>query len=548
MQEEYEEALQDEVNKTFNSSCVSPEKVLFKRRATALPSELLPSLGKYLKTKTRRETIQNLSEENQSLVSSDSSDYGLIDGEITKKLPDSLQLSDNSGIMKSIENICDSKSKNNSADTSNGSASLLDVKKLQAVTSGKKKKTENENVDMDLTGNSGTMLKVTTAAKLLPITTAANKENKKKKSAKQKLFADDTTVSTDSDLTKLSSSNELLNLKLTADDSNKVADEIDGSENNSCKGKVKKPSVSPKMSVGNINSTMSSLRLSSSTNGNKESETSDELLKTRRQKRRTNVTSTEASPPKIKKQENGTISKNTTRRKLYNPDEELNDSNLKEIEDNAKNKKTQRTKLTQPTIPLTPVLLTTRAKLYLDERKIVSTPAKSPQGKIVKTARNTAKKTRAINVASKESEKKRSSSFYFDNTPIKSTQKKIKKKSSIVCTRLHKPEVELFQQIVKKLGGFFVEDEVSNDTTHLVAGESKRTINLLRALSRGCWILKHEWVCALLILPYCCSIVVFQLLKSLEAGKWLPEEEYELTEFSRAVQVMLFHVNFSSVS
>lgn len=28
-----------------------------------------------------------------------------------------------------------------------------------------------------------------------------------------------------------------------------------------------------------------------------------------------------------------------------------------------------------------------------------------------------------------------------------------------------------------------------------------------------------------------------QLLRSLEAGKWLPEEEYELTEFSRAVQV-----------
>lgn len=28
-----------------------------------------------------------------------------------------------------------------------------------------------------------------------------------------------------------------------------------------------------------------------------------------------------------------------------------------------------------------------------------------------------------------------------------------------------------------------------------------------------------------------------QLLKSLEAGKWLPEEEYELIEFSRTVQV-----------
>ncbi|KAJ8980809.1 hypothetical protein NQ317_016176 [Molorchus minor] len=74
--------------------------------------------------------------------------------------------------------------------------------------------------------------------------------------------------------------------------------------------------------------------------------------------------------------------------------------------------------------------------------------------------------------------------------------------------------------IVKKLGGFVIEDEVSERTTHLVAGEPKRTINMLRAIARGCWIVKQEW-----------------LFKSLEEQKWLPEEDYEETDFSCAVQV-----------
>ncbi|CAG9772193.1 unnamed protein product [Ceutorhynchus assimilis] len=82
---------------------------------------------------------------------------------------------------------------------------------------------------------------------------------------------------------------------------------------------------------------------------------------------------------------------------------------------------------------------------------------------------------------------------------------------TIVCS--------VFTQIVKKLGRFVVEDEVSEKTTHLVAGEAKRTLNMLRAIARGCWVLKHEWV-----------------LRSLEAGKWLPEENFELDDFSPAVR------------
>ncbi|GLV42602.1 Microcephalin [Carabus blaptoides fortunei] len=104
---------------------------------------------------------------------------------------------------------------------------------------------------------------------------------------------------------------------------------------------------------------------------------------------------------------------------------------------------------------------------------------------------------------------------------IKLTQKSkhVIKLCSIVCTRLHKGDVQVFQQIVKKLGGFVIEDEVTERTTHLVAGAASRTINMLRAIARGCWIIRQEW-----------------LFKSLEAGRWLEEEEFELIEFSPAVQ------------
>lgn len=69
-----------------------------------------------------------------------------------------------------------------------------------------------------------------------------------------------------------------------------------------------------------------------------------------------------------------------------------------------------------------------------------------------------------------------------------------KMRTSIVCTRLHNPEVQEFMQIVKKLGALYVEDQVTERTSHLVVGEPKRTINILRAIARGCWILRREWV------------------------------------------------------
>ncbi|KAK4877349.1 hypothetical protein RN001_009855 [Aquatica leii] len=103
--------------------------------------------------------------------------------------------------------------------------------------------------------------------------------------------------------------------------------------------------------------------------------------------------------------------------------------------------------------------------------------------------------------------------------PKKKVQSLKKIKKSIVCTRLHKPELQAFTTAVKNLGHFYIEDEVTENTTHLIVGESKRTINILKAISRGCWILTKQW-----------------LFKSIEVGKWVDEEDYELVDFSPAVK------------
>jgi microcephalin len=84
-------------------------------------------------------------------------------------------------------------------------------------------------------------------------------------------------------------------------------------------------------------------------------------------------------------------------------------------------------------------------------------------------------------------------------------------------------EVEVVASVVRKLGGFIVEANVSEKTTHVVTQGSRRTINLLKGIARGCWIVLQEWV-----------------LKSLDADMWLEEDEFELADFSPAVKVTLF--------
>ncbi|XP_055886393.1 microcephalin-like isoform X1 [Biomphalaria glabrata] len=84
-------------------------------------------------------------------------------------------------------------------------------------------------------------------------------------------------------------------------------------------------------------------------------------------------------------------------------------------------------------------------------------------------------------------------------------------KYSLVMTSLHRDEQEVVCSVVKTFGVFHMTRNVESCTTHIVCGDARRTLNILKAITRGCWILKKNWV-----------------LESLEAGNWLLEEKYEM--------------------
>nr|CAD7455205.1 unnamed protein product [Timema tahoe] len=97
--------------------------------------------------------------------------------------------------------------------------------------------------------------------------------------------------------------------------------------------------------------------------------------------------------------------------------------------------------------------------------------------------------------------------------------KVLKISPTMVFTGFHKKDIETMAAVVIKLGGFELEAKVSSRTTHVVSDGPKRTLNMLRGIARGCWILTQEWI-----------------FRSLERGRWLEEEEFEIDDFSSAVK------------
>uniref|UniRef100_A0A1I8PTK2 BRCT domain-containing protein n=1 Tax=Stomoxys calcitrans TaxID=35570 RepID=A0A1I8PTK2_STOCA len=90
----------------------------------------------------------------------------------------------------------------------------------------------------------------------------------------------------------------------------------------------------------------------------------------------------------------------------------------------------------------------------------------------------------------------------------------------LVYTNMHKEQTDVIREVVDKLSVFSLEQTVTGNTTHLVTLEARRTMNLLRAIARGLWIVDYNWI-----------------LDSQKAGEWLAEEPYELRDFSRAVEI-----------
>ncbi|EDW90867.2 uncharacterized protein LOC6530217 [Drosophila yakuba] len=91
---------------------------------------------------------------------------------------------------------------------------------------------------------------------------------------------------------------------------------------------------------------------------------------------------------------------------------------------------------------------------------------------------------------------------------------------TLVHTNMHQEQINVIHKALRKLRGMRLDPTVTQRTTHLVSLEPRRTLNLLRGLMRGVWIVSYQWV-----------------LASIRAGKWIGEEPYELTRFSRAIEI-----------
>ncbi|KAH8275121.1 hypothetical protein KR026_000131 [Drosophila bipectinata] len=91
---------------------------------------------------------------------------------------------------------------------------------------------------------------------------------------------------------------------------------------------------------------------------------------------------------------------------------------------------------------------------------------------------------------------------------------------TLVHTNMHQEQIQVIHKALRKLRGMRLDPTVTQRTTHLVSLEPRRTLNLLRGLMRGVWIVNYQWV-----------------LASMRAGKWVNEEPYELTRFSRAIEI-----------
>lgn len=63
-----------------------------------------------------------------------------------------------------------------------------------------------------------------------------------------------------------------------------------------------------------------------------------------------------------------------------------------------------------------------------------------------------------------------------------------------MCVYVFSEQLEV-NGAVDTLGNFLVSEQFSCQTTHVVCGAQRRTLNLLQAIVHGCWVLSYDWVC-----------------------------------------------------
>lgn len=203
------------------------------------------------------------------------------------------------------------------------------------------------------------------------------------------------------------------------------------------------------------------------------------------------------------------------RRKLYNPDGTLkqyfNDIEPEIRKVLPKNKNASVTFKKPEPVDLIPIILTQNAaaKLAMESGKSCSED---------ENAAMSADESLPI----KPILNRRSTMDFVQVQKLPKTRRNVQSvnKPTIVCSRFHRNEVAEFKGIVERMGGFTVENTVSKNTTHLVLGDCSRTINVVKGMARGIWILKSDW-----------------LHSSLEHGRWLPEESFEYLELNKNIQI-----------
>ncbi|XP_055311627.1 microcephalin isoform X2 [Sitodiplosis mosellana] len=207
---------------------------------------------------------------------------------------------------------------------------------------------------------------------------------------------------------------------------------------------------------------------------------------------------------------------------------------------NGQLKPLKRKLFTQPSIlppnsPLPPIATPKTDKktaAATQKRKRTDLVAAASEGKVVPTEKphHSHKKSNA-----------RRSTMFFEEAPIRkikcdasvSTSSAIsststltassvvqKNNPSLVFTSFQSSQIDMISEAVKKLGKFKLEKKVTINTTHLVSLDTRRTVNMLRGIIRGVWILTYDWI-----------------LESVDANKWLPESDYELRTFSKVVEI-----------
>ncbi|XP_069462203.1 microcephalin [Ambystoma mexicanum] len=116
-----------------------------------------------------------------------------------------------------------------------------------------------------------------------------------------------------------------------------------------------------------------------------------------------------------------------------------------------------------------------------------------------------------------------------DGATSKKKDRRKKATRSLVMTSMPSDKQQTVIQVVNNFGGFFFSDNVCETTTHVIAGNPRRTVNILLGIARGCWIVSFDWV-----------------LWSLEHGRWAPEEPYELSQAFPAAPICRLQRQLSS--